>query len=607
MNSDPLTSPATDDRSTVIWWVIIIFIIIIVIGIIIFVVIDQFDRSSQPSQLQQPVDGTCLNTSDCLPGLTCLNSICSVPAVAKGRIGDACQTVTDCTTGLDCGFRTDLEIPNQSTICLATINPPPIRDIGSNCLTDGDCFSNLTCQNSVCKAKIDSACTKLEDCVSHATVCLRTTNTCSAQPLPNSGDSCSNLPCSTNLICQGNICRSQIGGICLDDSGCTIDSGGCRNGLCVPAGTGGLNQSCSLPDNPCSDSLICDQRSGNLCKISDGVNCSQDGDCRIGSTCRIDHKYGNRYGNTGRVCLPTHQLFEYCTTNTECQSGVCGDSRLMAQIDNQLQPVHRIQNQLADVICDENNLLMLLGDGNIMKEIRSLNGKSHRLEMIKNNLTLEKLVSIGGSRQCVIYGLSRGRLHKLNRYASSPNSWIWELVDWAPSHITHLNCSHDGNYLWLQTPIRHPSPTLPSGLETPSVNDHKQYGYLYRFLGTEEELALVKQSMLAEGVNRIYGRNEICYLEVDTINHRAIRCPKGDMIEDYHVGILMSDGSVYKVGSERRNEIRDAKLIRGIPHLITHRQCLSTVEFSTNFSSSSYSALAISPVSNEIEISYLQP
>ena len=361
--------------------------------------------------------------------------------------------------------------------------------------------------------------------------------------------------------------------------------------------------------------MACDLSSGNICKHVDGVNCVQDGDCKTGSSCRTD-----RYGNIrNKVCLPNTSLFNSCNSNQECGSGLCGDSGLMSDINGQLQSVHRFPNTLIDVIQEGDNILMLLGDGNVMREVHS-SDRSRRLEMIKNDRKLEKFASLG-SNNMMLCGLSRGRLYQLDLETSSRNSWKWKLADWAPSGITHISHSYDGNYLWIQFSVKFLPPTLqvsnnipirdapPSvrgglisvnipGLETISSGEQPtQYGHLYRFIGTEEFPALIKRSLLSKGITRTYGRNDVCYLEINQINHQATRYPKGDLITDCHLGLLMPDGRVYKIGTKNSTEIRDIRLIKGIPYLITHRQCVPMGNFD------SYSAPAIIPVSGRFGLS----
>ena len=542
---------AENDKN-LIWWIVIVFVIITIIGIIIFVLVDQFDRSTQQTQLQETVGGTCQTDNNCLPGLSCLNSVCTTPASSTGNLGDNCQS-------------------------------------------DSDCLSSLTCQNSICKAKIGTACTMLDDCVMGATACTKTTKLCSNQPLPGTGGSCINLPCQSGLTCQNNICRAPHGGSCLDDNGCLEESSGCSNGICISQG-GLLNDICRLPDLPCSENLVCDLsrrdtlssvQGGSICKLADGMNCGQDGDCKTGSSCRTD-----RYGNIhSKVCLPETSLFDYCNSHQECGSGLCGDSKLMSDIDGQLRPVHRFPNTLIDVIQEGDNILMLLGDGNIMREVHSPDG-SEKLEMIKNSRRIEKFAVLGSylSGRRILSGLSQGRLYQLDLDASTKNSWKWKLASWAPSGITHISHSHDGNYLWIQFHIKfHPE---NNQLTTISSDNLTQYGRLYRFIEMRKSPVLVKQSLLSGGIIRTYGRNDVCYLDINQITHQATRYPKGDLIRDCHLGMLMPDGSVYKVGSQNRVEVRDVRLIRGVPHLITHRQCVPMADFS------SYSAPAIPPVSN---------
>nr|QBK91136.1 MAG: uncharacterized protein LCPAC202_01100 [Pithovirus LCPAC202] len=426
--------------------------------------------------------------------------------------------------------------------------PPSVGIIGDTCQSDNNCSSSLICQNTICKAKIGSSCNMLQDCVSSATACTKMTKICSAQPLPGSGEMCSNLPCQAGLSCQDNICKSQTGGSSQDNDGFLIDTGGSLSAN-ISSGEP-LNNISSLPDPP----------------------------------------------NTS--------LFDYCTNNQECISGLCGDSKLISEVSpGRIELVHRFPHSLMDVIQEGDNTLMLLGDGNIMREIYSHNG-SGRLEMIKSDRIIEQFASMGSniSNNIILCGLSQGRLYQVNGETSTANSWKWKLSDWAPSGITHISHSYDGNYLWIQSPISsslilQTSNNIPSRRNVPFRKKLTQCGNLYRFIGMEESPVLVKQILLPWRIIRIYGRNDVCYLEINQITHRAIRYPKGDTIRNCHLGLLMPNGKVYKIGEGNNLKIRNIRLIREIPHLITHRQCAST------FDNSIYDGPAIPPIPEVLELS----
>ena len=473
-----------DKSQNLIFWVIVISIIILIIGIILFVIVDHFDRSATPSQLQRTVGGACQTDKNCLPGLSCLNFICMAPSTSTGNIGD-------------------------------------------NCKSNNNCLSSLTCQNSVCKAKIGAPCNLLSDCVSSATACDTVSHTCT------------NLPLSL-MVAPLNPSVSASAPV---GSGVTLNN---------------------LPNI------------SNISNISNLSNLSLSG-------------YHRRAMARSRNPSVSGS---YCLSNSECSSGLCSDSKLIADVNGGFKSVHRFSRSLMDVIQEGDNTLMLLGDGNIMREVYSSNG-SRRLEMIKGDHKIEQFASLGSnvSNNVILCGLSQGRLYQMDTNTSTQNSWKWELSSWAPSGITHISHSHDGNYLWIQFPIKFSSPRLLTSYSKKPT----QYGHLYRFIGTSESPVLVKQSLLPWGIVRIYGRNDVCYLEVNQITRRAIRYPKGDTIRDFHLGLLMPNGEVYKIGTKNNLEIRNVKLIRGVPHLITHRQCASTLN------DSPYTNLAISPISENFK------
>lgn len=523
------------------------------------------------------------------------------------------------------------------------------------CNTDSDCKTAYTCQGGFCKARIGSTCLNVNDCINTATACTKDTHVCTTTSLPGEGQSCNSLPCVSGFTCTDGTCTSVN-----TPTSMTI---------------AGLNQSCSLPDVPCQSNLTCDQNSGSVCKIPSGNSCQNEGDCINGDRCGFQFDAdGEEIGR--KMCIPLIKNYKHCVVDSQCTSGRCGASSLLAFIpddvralevdildtylnDGRLVPVQRFPDRsLLDVISEGRNLLMLLEDGTIIREVNNPRG-SNFLETIHSNRTLQRLTSLGGittggPETANIYGLSDNILYELDRERSRSNDWIWRQVEWAPVQITHLSRSHDGNFLWIQYRLlagaEHPrthrkrrrrkyhkyrnryhghhyypyecrndnsdsddessdsddssdSNSSDSHSQSSSnyhynrYDDHQrnivaaarsaihcnidqssdrspiQWGALYQYTGPSSTPDLVQRTIVANNIQRSYGLNNLAYLEIDLENRQATRYPLGDVIPNFYVGILLSDGSIFKLGIEFIERVRAAVYARGLAHVITFRLC----------------------------------
>ena len=104
-----------------------------------------------------------------------------------------------------------------------------------------------------------------------------------------------------------------------------------------------------------------------------------------------------------------------------------------------------------------------------------------------------------------------------------------------------------------------------------------QWGALYQYTGKNSIPELVQRTIIANNIQRIYGLNNLAYLEVDIDNHQAVRYPLGDTISNFYVGVLLSDGSVFKLGIEYIERVRSAIYARGLAHVITFRLCRPSI------------------------------
>lgn len=523
---------------------------------------------------------------------------------------------------------------------------PNLGNLDNLCDLDSNCKSAYTCQNGLCKAKIGSFCLNVKDCINTATACTKDTRVCTNSPLSNEGQSCSSIPCSKGLTCNNNICIS--------------------NNISATTSIANLNQSCSI-DKPCGTGMVCDINSGNLCKLPSASNCKNISDCINGNRCGFQFDAdGNEIGN--QICIPLIHDFKHCVVDEQCSSGRCGASSVLAYIPNDIRlleanildsyyndgrliPVQRFPDQsLLDVISEGRNLLMLLEDGTIIREVNNPRG-SNFLETIYSNKIMQRLTSLGGittggPQTSNIYGLSDNILYELDNKRSNGNTWFWRRVVWSPINITHISRSHNGNFIWIQYRLLgnsgHPayhrnkhykykhhnkwkyhghhyypynndssdndlsdsdsSDGAYDYLDEYSIRDAVkssvqfsshldiydkmgcdpgiipiQWGALYQYTGKNSIPELVQRTIIANNIQRIYGLNNLAYLEVDIDNHQAVRYPLGDTISNFYVGVLLSDGSVFKLGIEYIERVRSAIYARGLAHVITFRLCRPSI------------------------------
>lgn len=503
-------------------------------------------------------------------------------------------------------------------------NTVPNRgNLNDLCNQDHDCKSAYACQEGYCKAKLGTHCVTVNECISSATACTKDTRVCTNTTLPEEGQPCTSLPCASGFTCVGEICSSNT----------------------RPNTTVGLNQPCSLPDRPCQSGLICDSNSGSVCRVNTGDLCTSANDCIHGDRCGYQYDAdGNEIGSS--VCIPLVDNFKHCIVDEQCASGRCGSSSLLAYIpdnvkrleaelidsylvDGRLVPVQRVSDRsILDVISEGPNLLMLLEDGTILREVYSPKGHNF-LETIHSDHIMQRLsllggVTTGGPNTSIIYGVSSNILYELDKRRSSNNYWVWNKVLWArgtaaPLHINHISHSHDGNFLWIQYRLLAGSTHLsthrkyhrrggynghhyePYGDqdsdtdddvdETRSYNDvsaairssryciknsgdsRLQWGALYQYTGPNSEPDLLERIIVSDNIIRSYGLNDLSYLEVDLDTRQALRYPQGNTISNFYVGTLLSDGSVFKLGVEFIERVRNVVYTRGLAHIITYRLC----------------------------------
>lgn len=204
--------PAQGDSSRPLIFTIIIIIIVIAIVIGIILLILFFVRE------RETTGGSCSSSSDCRDNLVCQNASCRVPT------GGLCFNNNECLSGDGC----------VDGRCRTTID----AGLGQPCnMTDKPCKTGLTCESSVCKANLGTACSVAKDCVSDATgctggICVTATAGAFTGPCRVTSPGSTVPACNTGLTCSSsNQCLIPPGAGCEVNEDCA--NGFCSNNVCA--------------------------------------------------------------------------------------------------------------------------------------------------------------------------------------------------------------------------------------------------------------------------------------------------------------------------------------------------------------------------------------
>lgn len=123
--------------------------------------------------------------------------------------------------------------------------------------------------------------------------------------------------CGSGLTCSNNICKRSNGQQCTQDADC-VSGSTCPNKTCV-ASTGGLNEPCGITGNTggCNTGLQC---LSGYCKAITGQPCTKPGDCISGLCPNGFCSAGSTgTGTLGQVCSASTP----CIAGLSCSSGYC--------------------------------------------------------------------------------------------------------------------------------------------------------------------------------------------------------------------------------------------------------------------------------------------
>jgi hypothetical protein len=163
---------------------------------------------------------------------------------------------------------------------------------------------------------------------------------------------------------------------------------------------------------------------------------------------------------------------------------------------------------------------------------------------ISNNIIgLTRLEPFNG----YLFGVSNGKLYKLNNTTYRSKNWTWELCAWAPTDITHTSSTHDGNHLWIQ-----------------SGNN----GYLFNQALNKSQHSLSKSS--TNKIKRIYGLDHTIYIDIEQDTCVAHLTSKNRHTSYNNVcsALVDHEGAVIPIKASDNNQYSDVRLINWEPYYI---------------------------------------
>ena len=216
------------------------------------------------------------------------------------------EPVFPCPAGLSCqGFTCVPDEPEcfSDEECFDVMGAPAICDEGRcvevECVFDGQCPPNFTCDLETNSCQLAVECVRNTDC--------RPGEICQdGQCVEEVGDCLRDNECGADQICEENACVAPSG--CAVETDCGDDSFECVAGNCIPRPTCNNDNDCSfgIPGVVCSADGFCEALVGF---------CNVDNDCPGSQSC----VFGLCFDVGNPECIRDNQ----CSDNQICESGLC--------------------------------------------------------------------------------------------------------------------------------------------------------------------------------------------------------------------------------------------------------------------------------------------
>lgn len=203
---------------------------------------------------------------------------------------------------------------------------------------------------------------------------------------------------------------------------------------------------------------------------------------------------------------------------------------------NILELGHDQHSPVIDVCSYSNATIFLLEDSNIICEIKTSDGVQRR--KTSSNIRLIRITTFSG----YMYGVGHdNRLYTLpNSYFLSTN-WVWSIVNWAPTNITHISSTYNSSHLWIQTADK---------------------GILYNAPGT------VQLEEIRQITRRVYGRDVEHYMDIDPTKFTAVIQPGGRLINNVYDGALSYYDEIVAIQPSERHLYRRITIVDWNPYYI---------------------------------------
>lgn len=308
---------------------------------------------------------------------------------------------------------------------------------------------------------------------------------------------------------------------------------------------------------------------------SAGTGCSGSFDFRSGSTAPSasieEHDKGQQQVDNSAKSSPIVTIGIKPYIKNQQSSQKQNNHRSHKQNDQHSLPKHTESkygrtDRVIDACSFSDSIVTLINDGTIIRKPEasdfSSDTSSSKIDTtvtsqrgsirISNNITgLTRLEPFNG----YLFGVSNGKLYKLNNTTYRSKNWTWELCAWAPTDITHTSSTHDGNHLWIQS-------------------DNNGYLFNQAEIPTFASQGLNKSqhslSKSSTKIKRIYGLDHTIYLDIEQDTCVAHLTSKNRHTSYNNVcsALVDHEGTVIPIKASDNNQYSDVRLINWEPYYI---------------------------------------
>lgn len=397
-----------------IWGIISLILLLVVIGLVIWLLV-RGNNCPKKATLNQP----CKTTTDCNSGLVCSSTIGitgatgSVGSVCKVAYGGVCATSSECAPGQTC----------RNGICsisLGTLGRPCPCDVG------------FTCVNNVCRAIVGQPCVNNTDCstgICSNNICVVSSGGCTGYNPPSS---CSSY--SYNSGCSSSSSSSNC-------SSSSSNSSNSSNSKCDYFSSESKSKDKKHKKSKSRDSGSNSKKydtGRSYDSLSDFYTCS-DSNCSdtvysIDSHEKKHHSYDSKYDSddSNKKCKKNcSSLSSDCSYSSSSHDKYLRRGVYVTNQQNQDQTLFtNIDQPIIDIVKTD-KIYLLLKDGNIVA-----NSGNNNMVYVTNRKII-RMVRFNNE----IVGLDKkGKLYYAVK--SGTNVWTWEHLKNFPCDVIFINSTN---------------------------------------------------------------------------------------------------------------------------------------------------------------------